>query len=73
MLLRWFRVEDADRNQVALVEATDVREAGRVYLDEYRPDLYIGFANDEEVADWKAHPVPWTDSDILSRIQGSVE
>ena len=39
MMLRWFRVEDADRNQVALVEATDVRDAGRVYLEQYRPDL----------------------------------
>ena len=38
MMLRWFRVEDADRNQVALVEATDVKDAGRVYLEQYRPD-----------------------------------
>lgn len=68
MIVRWFRVEDADRNQVALVEATDVRDAGWVYLEQYRPDLYIAFADDGGIDDWKAHPVPWTDSGIRQRI-----
>ena len=44
------------------------KDAGRIYLEQYLPDLYIGFDHDDEIDDWKAHPVPWTDTDIKKRI-----
>jgi hypothetical protein len=57
--VKWFRVEDMAEGQVVLVLAHDVREACRVYMDNYPPDLYAKPATDTEITTWLANPTPW--------------
>lgn len=56
--MRWFRVEDVAEKRMVLVLATDVRDACRVYIDNYPPDLYAKSATDEEITDWLNDPTP---------------
>ena len=57
--MAWFRVEDATEKQVVLVEAEDVRDACRTYIQDYPPDLYAKAATAEEIASWRKDPWPW--------------
>lgn len=58
--MTWFRVEDATENKIVLVQASNVKEACRVYMEQYPADLYVKEATSTEINRWLTDPWPWT-------------
>lgn len=51
----FWRVDNATEGTATIVEADDPASAVKVYLETYPPDLYVTEADDDDLAEWKAH------------------
>ena len=61
--MKWFRVEDPAEHQAALIRAEDARNACKVYIDIYPPDIFATPATQREITRWLTEPTPWTIED----------